>query len=179
MANFAKAIKHIFLHEGGFQANPNDSGNYNSKKQLVGTNLGITAIEAEKYLGYPPTKKDMLSFKKEWAETIYFEKYWTPIKGEKLESQKVATIFLDYAVNCGVKTAIKRIQRILKIQDDGIFGDITLEAINQAADDQRFFDEIIKDRKNYYAAIVRNNGKLSVFLTGWYKRVEYFSKTQF
>ena len=42
MANFNKAIDLILKNEGGYQAHPNDKGNYNSKGQLVGTKYGIS-----------------------------------------------------------------------------------------------------------------------------------------
>ena len=90
---------------------------------------------------------------------------FTGIKNEEL----VLQIF-DFGVNAGQRTAIKKIQRIVKAVPDGIVGGQTRGKIND------FTGDIVglykEARKNYYYALVRQNPKLKVFLQGWLNRIE-------
>lgn len=69
------------------------------------------------------------------ARTVYQQEYWRPVKGDNIQNQDVANKLLDMAVNEGVKTAIKAIQRVAtvwgkQIVVDGKFGLQTLAAVN-------------------------------------------------
>uniref|UniRef100_UPI001F2088F0 glycosyl hydrolase 108 family protein n=1 Tax=Tenacibaculum piscium TaxID=1458515 RepID=UPI001F2088F0 len=59
MANYQTFQKKIQRAEGGYQILKTDSGNYNSLKQLVGTNFGVSAKVYERNIGRPPSIADM------------------------------------------------------------------------------------------------------------------------
>src|SRR5690606_6583861 len=119
MASFSVAYPVVARAEGGYQNHPNDSGNYNSLGQLVGTNWGISAPVYESWIGHPPSSADMKAITKETAMSILKAKFWNTIKGDQIVDQDVATIFLDGHVNHG-RTGIKLMQQVLGITADGI-----------------------------------------------------------
>lgn len=69
------------------------------------------------------------------AKTTYQAKYWAPIWGDKLLSQRVASKFLDMSVNENPSEAIKLTQRAAYgqasgVNIDGQMGPNTLKTIN-------------------------------------------------
>jgi len=100
MADFEKAQKIVGINEGGYQNDPQDSGNY-YMGNLIGTNWGISAPTLAGYLGRTPTKSEMQNLSKETAEQILKAKYWLRNNFDKLQNQSVATLLYDGAVNHG------------------------------------------------------------------------------
>lgn len=178
MANFDSAIALILKNEGGFQKHPNDKGNYNSKKELVGTKYGISAPVLEQWKGYPVQESDMRNLTQIEAKEIYKKNYWYRIKGNEIQDQDNAEIIFDHAVNTGVGGAGKLVQTTLNtlgknlIVDGGI-GAKTIHALN-TVDPYRFFESFKQARINFYKSI--SAGSNSVFAMGWIKRVLEFEK---
>lgn len=175
MANFHLAYNLVLDHEGGYQNNPNDSGNYNSLGQLVGTNWGISAPVYESFLGYPPSKFDVQNMSLNEAKAIYKERFWDDILGDQIRDQQVANIFFDGRVNHG-RTGVKIMQRILGVADDGVVGSLTLNEINYA-NPRWLFESYQEERRDFYYWLVENNGSLQVFLNGWLNRIDSFQYT--
>ncbi len=178
MANFNNSIELILKNEGGYQAHPNDKGNYNSKGQLVGTNFGISAKTFERWRGYPVIANDMHNLTTTEAKEIYFKYYWVGIQGKSIQDQDNANIIFDHAVNAGVGGASKMVQRVLNsfganLVVDGQIGAQTLHVLN-VTNQNRFFDAFKKARVSYYISI--SGGSNSVFAKGWIKRVLAFEK---
>jgi len=178
MANFESAIALILKNEGGFQKHPNDKGNYNSKKQLVGTKYGISAPVLEKWKGFPVQEKDMLNLTEYEAKEIYKKNYWYNIKGNEIKDQDNAEIIFDHAVNAGTGSAGKLVQRTLNelgsyVAVDGAIGRLTIAALN-SVNQFKFFEAFKQARINYYNSI--STGTNSVFAIGWIRRVLEFEK---
>lgn len=171
MADFEKYKNTILEVEGGYQADPDDPGNYNSLGELVGTNHGISARFYERVLGYPPSVSDMKAITKDLALKLYKKYYWDPLLADYINSQAVAETFVDHGINAGKRTAIKIMQRVLNenfytnLQVDGIMGNQTLRAINSSPE-KELFDLYNQARINYYMSI--GNGK---WIRGWINRV--------
>ena len=169
MATFDGAIGYILQNEGGFQANPNDSGNYDSDGSLQGTNFGITVRTARTY-GYDGDMRDM---PQEVAIAIYEFAYWRGLEG--INSQAVATKILDMRVNFGVGAADRMAQRAanmwegIDIAEDGIIGPRSIAAINSLPESEYLGSlvEVISDR---YRQIAANDPQKEGFLAGWLKR---------
>ena len=172
MGNFQTALTQTLAHEGGYQANPNDPGNYNSRGELVGTNWGISAPRLEKHLGRPPTAEDMKSLPIGLAAEIYRD-YWTAIRGDEIESARVAGLLFDMAVNHGPRSAIRLAQRVAGVKADGKIGPVTLAAIN-AKGEAEMVGRLIGERIGLYRAIIRRRPNMAVFLRGWIRRAESF-----
>lgn len=137
MADLNKAMYKIVINEGGYVNDPDDAGGE--------TYMGV----CRKY--YPKLrlwkKIDNLKAKKKTAKEIntilkkdtdvydeicliYKENYWDKVKGDKIKSQAIAEELFDDAINCGVVSAIKKLQKALGVTVDGIFGNKTLAVVN-------------------------------------------------
>lgn len=173
MAQFQTAYDIVRRHEGGFQIMPEDSGNYNSRKELVGTNWGINAQVYENHLGRPPTESDMREMPRYVALSIYKKLYWDRIKGDQIRNQQVANIFFDGHVNHG-RWGIQMMQQALGVTRDGVVGPQTLGAIN-AANPFQLFTRYKQIRREGYQDLVRRRPKDQRFLRGWLIRIDSFN----
>jgi hypothetical protein len=172
MAQFQTAYNIVRRHEGGFQIMPEDSGNYNSRLQLVGTNWGINAQVYENYLKRPPTEQDMRNMPHYIALALYKNIYWDSIKGDEIRDQQVANIFFDGHVNHG-SWGVKMMQQALGVARDGNVGPITLAAIN-AKNGFTLFNKYKKIRRAGYIDLARRRPKDQRFLRGWLLRIDSF-----
>lgn len=73
---------------------------------------------------------DIPSLTVDYAEWVYRRDYLNPLKVDRY-SDGVAFQLLDFAVNSGVPNAVKTIQRVLKLEPDGVIGPITIGAIEK------------------------------------------------
>jgi lysozyme family protein len=111
--SFSKVIKMVLEHEGGYVNHPSDPGGE--------TKYGISKR------AYPEI--DIAGLTEEDAEEIYFNDYWSRIKGEELPAG-VACVVMDYAVNSGISRASKALQSVCGIANgDGIIGPASLNAV--------------------------------------------------
>lgn len=115
MASFDIFLKEVLSIEGGYQANRNDTGNYNSMGQLVGTKLGIAAKTLEAYYGRIVSKQDMMNLTKKTAADIYKKYYWDSINAGNIASQSVANLIADHAVNANPIKASRLTHRVLNL----------------------------------------------------------------
>lgn len=100
------------------------------------------------------------------AMGFYREEFWMKMKGEWIKDQKVANQIYDFFVNAG-KNAIKVLQRELGVDADGIFGEKTLEAVNNA---ENLNARLLEKRIAYYKSL--NKPK---FEKGWLLRANRFA----
>ena len=100
-ADCTTALKTIFVHEGGYQCQRSDSGNWTGGKVgkgvLKGTKYGISAAS------YPNV--DIKALNLDTAAKYYLPDFWRPLQLDACKSQGLATTFLDTGVNAGVGTA--------------------------------------------------------------------------
>jgi lysozyme family protein len=174
MADFQTAYHLVADAEGGYQRHPNDTGNYNSRNELVGTNWGISAPVYENWINQPPTEADMRNMPAATARSIYKTRFWDDIRGDEIRSQAVANIFFDGRVNHG-RTGTKIMQRVLKIPADGVVGPQTLQAINRANPEQLYI-AYREARRAFYYELAERSPSLSVFLQGWFNRLATFNE---
>lgn len=113
--NFSEALQHVLKHEGGYIDHPDDPGGE--------TNFGITVAVAREngYLG------DMRTIPMSVVESIYKRKYWDKVRADEMP-ESVRFALFDYAVNSGPGAAIRALQRVLGVSDDGVIGPMTLNA---------------------------------------------------
>ena len=113
--NFSEALQHVLKHEGGYSNLESDPGGE--------TNFGITVAVAREngYLG------DMRTIPMSVVESIYKRKYWDKVRADEMP-ESVRFALFDYAVNSGPGAAIRALQRVLGVADDGVLGPMTLAA---------------------------------------------------
>lgn len=174
MANFDLYFETLIKHEGGFVNHPKDPGG--------ATNLGITDKLDGKTDGLVDVNGDskgdvkIKELRKDQAKLIYKRLFWDALKADEIKSQSVAEILFDFAVNSGVGTAARAIQKIVNVAQDGNIGPKTLLEINKKEASQ-LFEEIKTFRKQFYARIIVANPKLKTFEKGWNNRINSFKFT--
>lgn len=178
MANFKPIVVKTFNFEGGYQNNPSDSANYNSLKQLIGTNRGISAIAYETYLKRPPTVSDIKAITKAIAEKVYKKLFWLPLQGDKIKNDSLAHIMFDAFIVSGYE-GTRRIKKALNTYYGKLVTPETKTAINDndiilinKADPSKLF-EIVKagEIKNRIYLAETNPSKYAKFLNGWLNRL--------
>lgn len=129
--DFNLAFDRLIDHEKGFQIDPKDPGNWTGGKvnsgELKGTNFGIAANT------YPG--EDIKNLTLDRAKQLYRRDYWGPAGCDAVPPGIKFDLF-DTAVNSGVRTAVRLLQRAVGAHDDGILGPRTLQAI-QSMDPER------------------------------------------
>lgn len=169
MAKSNLAMPHILKWEGGYSNNPNDKGGCTMK--------GVTIATYRQYYGNNKTCNDLKKITdNEWLH-IFEEGYWNPCKGTNIKNQSVANIIVDWAWNSGVKTVIKKVQKILKVETDGFIGNITLKALNEF-NQAELFKEIYLARVDHYINICEKDPSQKEFLEGWMNRINDFVFTE-
>ncbi|CAL2075219.1 glycoside hydrolase family 108 protein [Tenacibaculum sp. 190524A02b] len=158
--------------EGGYQKLVNDKGNYNSKGELVGTNHGVSAKFYETIIGRPPSEEDMRSLTKVEAHILFKNEFWDKISADEIQSQAVAEVVADHAINANPRVTAKIVQRVLNkyfgmnLSVDGAIGAKTLEAINSVNAD-KLFQYIAEARLDYYSRLK----DYKYFAKSWTSRV--------
>lgn len=170
MADFKTAVANTFEHEGGYTIHRADSGNYNRRGQLVGTNRGISAPLMDELLRMPASADDMLGITEEVARAIYLVRFWVPIRGNEIKHQEIANILFDGCVNHGLGLGIRLMQQCVGVQADTVLGPATLAAINRMEPAKLIAAYIIKRRAIYVRHQASDN-----FLLGWTRRLQSFT----
>lgn len=129
--NFEQAIERVLGHEAGYVNNPADPGGE--------TKWGISKRS------YPNV--DIRVLTRDEAKEIYRRDFWNRIHADKLLGG-VAYQVLDFAINSGIETAVRYLQRALKVADDGYWGPIT-EAAAAKADESDTIMRLSAERLDF------------------------------
>lgn len=160
--NFDQAFERLIGHEGGFQRDPKDRGNWTSGRcgvgQLKGTKYGISAMT------YPG--EDIENLTLERAKTIYARDFWGA-SGADLVPDVLKFDVFDTAVNSGVRRAIQFLQRAVNEADDGILGPRTALAISHM-DPERLFARFNGHRLDF---LNDNPEQWANYGRGWAQRI--------
>jgi lysozyme family protein len=105
----------------------------------------------------------------EMAKQIYHDKYWTPIRGNQIASDELAATLMSFAVNDDIKPAVRLLQGVLGIQQDGIVGPGTLAAIS-AVDAEGLTERLRDAQEARYLRIEAAKPADVKFDVGWRKR---------
>jgi len=77
----------------------------------------------------------------------------------------------DFAINAGVGRSIKTIQKCVGADVDGVLGSITIGLIKKA-NPVMLINQFSNEKESYYQNIVVNKPTQSVFLKGWFNRID-------
>jgi len=161
--NYDEAFARVIGHEGKFQANPKDRGNWTTGRigqgQLKGTKYGVSAMS------YPHL--DIRNLTLQQAKDIYYKDFWLRVSGDVLHNAVVYQMF-DAAINHGPGNAVRMAQRAAGASDDGVMGPLTHEAIRrQGVDDM--LKLFLAERIEFFTKISTFNE----FGRGWMRRVAH------
>lgn len=149
MSNFDQAFADIIGVEGGYSNDPKDPGGE--------TKYGVTKRD------HPNV--DIANLTLDGAKAIYASGYWGPAHCDDLAWPLCLVVF-DCAVNQGVDTAVKLLQKAANTTQDGILGKNTLVAIGRA-NQPELCALFLADRALRYTG-TRN---FDLYGRGWFKRL--------
>lgn len=144
---FDQAFERLIGHEGKFTNDRQDRGNWTTgvigKGELKGTKYGISAMT------YPDL--DIKNLTLVQAKQIYKRDWWDKINADQIDTALVFQVW-DFAINAGMGTAKRKLQLAVGVLDDGIIGNLTIQAINKA----ELNDILLKfnaERLKYYTSL--------------------------
>ncbi|MCO7058253.1 glycoside hydrolase family 108 protein [Pseudomonas juntendi] len=121
---FPVAFERVVGHEGKYQDNRKDRGNWTTgvvgQGELKGTKYGISAM------AYPDL--DIKNLTLEQAKAIYRRDFWDRAQMGQLPAAVVFQLF-DMGINHGFGNTIRMLQRAAGVLDDGRVGPISLAAL--------------------------------------------------
>ena len=106
------------------------------------------------------------------VEVFYMNRYWTKMKLDQIDSQKITDEMFLFGVNTGTRTAVKKAQKIVGVTVDGIIGKHTLKALNEYNEDD-FDVQFDEEEKEYYTKLIIKKPYLARFKRGWDNRAEF------
>lgn len=176
MSLIAPALALTLAWEGGWSNDPADPGGE--------TYAGISRRD---WPGWPGWSQDALlraggqtAAIQAWVQTFYHDHFWEPLHADSWPSQSLANSVFDCAVNQGLETAVKALQRALGPSagpEDGLVGPMTLRALYEAP--SGLLGAFGWERLKLYAETVAAKPSLVRFLPGWLRRtLSYAPQTQ-
>jgi lysozyme family protein len=126
---FDAVFDRLMGHEGGYSDDPEDPGNWTGGAPgigaLKGTMWGISAAS------YPHL--DIKSLSRPQAREIYRTDFWQRLDGDRLYDGVAFQLF-DFAVNSGIGTAVRYLQRAVGVADDGRWGPVSRAAAERMSE---------------------------------------------
>ncbi|MBP8288552.1 MAG: glycoside hydrolase family 108 protein, partial [Chromatiaceae bacterium] len=150
MHTFPDCIAHVLAAEGGLVNDPKDPGGV--------TKFGISQRS------YPALNIRALSLDE--AKAIYQRDYWDKVQGEALPAG-LDLLLLDHAVNAGPARAIRLLQHLVGVPEDGVMGPVTLAGV-AIADRDDLIARYTELRLDFY----RDLPTWRHFGAGWSRRVQ-------
>jgi lysozyme family protein len=139
-------------------------GGYSNKKSDKGgeTKFGISKRS------YPNINIKTLT--RDRAIEIYYNDFWLPMKLDGILIDGLILHLFVIGVNSGIRTAIKILQRLVGVDDDGLIGSDTLRAIREFNGD--IVDAFRKREKLFYITLAQKKLEERDNLEGWLNRVD-------
>ncbi len=143
--NFDLAFDRVMGHEGGYVNHPMDPGGE--------TNWGISKRS------YP--QLNIRALTRAEAKEIYRRDFWQAIHADEMPGS-VAFQAFEFAVNSGIGTAIRKLQRAVGAADDGYWGPMSQRAV-AAMPEHKVIMRFIAERLDFW----RSLSTWSTFGNGW------------
>lgn len=170
---FQQAMNFLFSAEGGYGNDTADRGGetkFGISDNRDGLADGLTDVDGD---GKPDTAIKKLT--KQQSEQIYYRDYWQAAHCDEIAvaAPKLSIVLMDAAVNHGVGTAKRLLQRAAQVKEDGVIGPKTIGVVALRGD--VLAGVMLDVRESYYRDIVKNNSAQGRFLRGWLKRLSALS----
>ncbi|QPC43482.1 glycoside hydrolase family 108 protein [Kaustia mangrovi] len=158
-STLSDALRLMFGHEGGYVNDPKDPGGP--------TKYGVTLATLAAHRGRKVTAADVRNLTLSEARIIYRKSYWKQSGGDLLPRGLDYAVF-DFGVHSGPATAVKVLQRLVGVSQDGIVGIQTVDAVRRYKGGLR---ELIDDYCNARLAYLRSLRGWRRYARGWTVRV--------
>lgn len=184
MANSVVLEPFIKEKEAGLSKNTADKASQNPCpfpfKGVSGwhTNKGVTWLIWSSKHGTDQASADRFFAMgdEDWL-SIYKPLFWDKTLGDKMNSQRIANLINDWCWTSGQRCPEKDTQEVLNhiggrhiIEEDGSFGDKTIELMNNE-DENELYKELIQRHLQFIDNIVEKDPSQNVFKQGWINRV--------
>lgn len=166
--SFQTAFRFTMGVEGGYVNDPRDPGGETYKGVSRKSNPGWGGwpiVDAAKNNAGFPSGLDRIDALQQQVMSFYESNYWQAASCDRMPP-KIGVAVFDAAVNHGPKTAIKLLQRALKVADDGEYGRITHGTLT-SRDTNETFDLLLAQRAIYMAACPA----WPTYKLGWLRRL--------
>lgn len=159
--NYARALPHVLVHEGGWSNHKADPGGATMK--------GVTQRVYDAFRDRRgEERRSVRLIEDPELQAIYRRQYWDAIRGDSLPDGVDYVVF-DGAVNSGPAQSVKWLQRALgTVKVDGMIGEATLAAAEAYPDHDKLI-ALILDRRLAFLKALKTWG---TFKGGWSARVD-------
>lgn len=189
MASFEQAHKLTAAYEGFYVNNPADRGGETYRGVARNAHpkwTGWAIVDAlKKKPDFPKNLRNHVALNAE-VDMFYRSVFWNKIRGDDLLDQRLANYVFDFAVNSGVVTAGRFLQRALNVHArgrfpelvaDGQIGGKTLQALDAVGSDiGAVAATLLEERKEFVQDLAVKNPSQQVFLKGWLARLKRLEK---
>lgn len=162
MADYKKLKPFILKWEGGYSNRKHDRGGP--------TNRGVILATFRQFYGKSKGINDLKAMTDAQWDYIFLNGFWNPFHATEITSQGIANICVDWAWASGTVTAIRQVQKALRVAVDGKVGKITLAALN-GTNKKAVFETIKARRLQFVENIVKNDPVQAENLKGWKNRI--------
>lgn len=158
------ALDLMFGHEGGYVNVKTDRGGP--------TKYGITHTTLAAHRGVPSvTAAQVQAMTLAEAAEIYRRSYWSQSGGDLLPVGLDYAAF-DFGVNSGPATAVKKLQKVVGVREDGIMGEMTAAACRDYPGGiQKLIRDFCDERMRYLRSLTSAKTGFPVNGRGWTIRV--------
>jgi lysozyme family protein len=154
--DWAEVSQWLLASEGGYSNRASDHGGP--------TNMGITLATLTHWRGHPCTYEDVQALSQAEALSIYWTNYWHAMRCDELP-HGVNYIVMDAGVMSGPSRAIKMLQQVVNVDQDGIIGKDTMAAVKDEAP-AYIVTQMSAVRENFYRSLNQPDNQ-----NGWLIRV--------
>lgn len=153
--------------EGGYSNHPADRGGETYRGVILAVWRAYLTRKGQAFRAITTMTED------EYQE-IFTSQYWHPVHGDVLAYGVDLSVF-DYGLNSGPGQSIKDLQRVVKVKADGVIGNLTLQAVEQATLTASASASVIREhcerRVGLLNGIISRKPSQVVFKKGWMNRV--------
>ena len=137
------------------------------------TKYGITLKALGEYRDAPATAADVEALTEAEARAIYRRDYFVRPGFDKVADSALQVLLMDWGVNSGTGTAIKALQRLLGVPNDGVLGAQTLLALG-GLDAAKLYRRLAAARVRFIGDLLHNDPSQLVYARGWLNRAADF-----
>ena len=169
--------------EGGFQNDPDDSGNWvylnDGTRKLIGTNHGVTPAALAHYTGQDPatvTVAQICNVTAEFAAKIGFDGYYDAPGWPRMPYSHMVDALVDFGWGSGPCLAVMKMRSLIGTAPDGMIGPLTRRAWHDFTDqdERNQLVDICLMRIEHYQAVVKKAPATAKYLAGWSRRARSY-----
>lgn len=148
--------------EGGFVSHPHDRGG--------ATKYGITQATLSAARGAAVSPEDVRDLSREEAVEILTTNYVMKPGYLDIDDPRIRTAVIDFAIHSGPRTATQALQRAVGVEDDGILGRITKQAVSDCPP-RALEIAMVAARLSHWSTLLQRDTRQQVFAAGWLRRL--------